>query len=104
MIDWEGIALGVLAAVVVGILIWQYIEWRIGALTGWFVKMTRLSTELAVDVVRGSLDHVDQLDQHVTALVDEIVRARVDEAMRRFYNGEVLVEPANAAPTEDTPF
>lgn len=104
MIDWEGIALVVLAAFVASIMIWEYIEWRIHALIGWFMRITQRCLELAVEVAQTSHEHIDELDERVKTLVDEIVRARVDEAMRRFYNGEVLVEPpADAAHAENTP-
>ncbi|MCC6566753.1 MAG: hypothetical protein IT298_13425 [Chloroflexi bacterium] len=101
MIDWEGIAIFALIAVVFGIGIWEYIEWRIDTLIGWFMHMMRMSSRLALDSAHATLDELKTLDERVTTLVEEIVQTRVDEAMQRFYNGEVLPDPGSKSTTND---
>lgn len=56
---------------------------------------------LALDSAHATLDELKTLDERVTTLVEEIVKTRVDEAMQRFYNGEVLPDPGSKSTTND---
>lgn len=97
MIDWEAIALYTLIAVVFGICIWQYVEWRIGAHIGWFIDSTRLALEAAVDLAHSAETAQNALDERIVETIEKVVAARIDAAM------DHMSKPALAADLLDIP-